>query len=138
VGSRQAAGNSSTAIYYSIVDETSQQAAYYRLKQIDQNGDYEYYQLGSVECSTQGVLTLFPNPTRGLVTLRYDSFESIEDAIIEVVDVYGKLHYSKPTQISEGNNEFVIDLSNFADATYFIHINTPNGTYKPVKIVKMN
>jgi hypothetical protein len=138
VGSRDAAGNSSTEKHYSLNDEAVEYEVYYRLKQIDQNGTFEYYNLGLANCEGTNQLMVFPNPTRGLVTLRYFSNEEIQGASIEIVDVYGKLISSKPTSIVDGSNEFVIDLTNYADATYFIHIRTQQGLLKPVKIVKMN
>ncbi len=138
VGSRDAAGNSSTEKHYSLNDEVTEYAVYYRLKQIDQDGSFEYFNLGSVHCDGVNTLTVYPNPTRGLVTLRYSSNNDIQGASIEIVDVYGKLISSKPTSILDGTNEFIIDLSNYADATYFIHLRTPQGVMKPVKIVKMN
>ncbi len=72
------------------------------------------------------------------MTLRYDSQIDEERAMIEIVDMYGKLVNRQPVGVITGSNEFVIDLSPYADATYFIHIKTPQGNVRPVKIVKMN
>jgi hypothetical protein len=138
VGEKTAAGNSSAVIHYTLYDEVVPQVVYYRLKQVDQNGSFVYYPLGSSDCSEFGELMVYPNPTRGQVTLRYEAQTNDEHAAIELVDMYGKLVNRQLVGVVTGTNEFVIELSQYANATYFVHIRTTQGTIKPVKIVKMN
>ncbi len=68
------------------------------------------------EESLEGV-NIFPNPSTGIVNLNLD-FNLSSDVLIEMFDNQGKLIYST----SSNNNQNQIDISNFADGIYVLHV----------------
>jgi hypothetical protein len=58
--------------YYSFTDKNQPEAAYYRLKQVDHNGDFEYCKPIFVQENsrfTVNSLLVYPNPTQGKIHL---------------------------------------------------------------------
>ncbi len=79
----KAAGNSNTTQDYSFVHEhVSRGIHYYRLKQVDYDGQYSYAQVISVSVSRGArTLAVYPNPviSEATVTAQYDDFVFIFD-----------------------------------------------------------
>ena len=75
------------------------------------------------------VVSVYPNPTRGLVTLQFD-----QPANYEVVfrDLSGRLVQAEV--ITKSNNEKQFDLSGLAQGTYFISVTSSVGTEKVFKV----
>lgn len=65
-----AAGNSTSTIDYSYSDNTEASLVYYKLKQVDKDGQYKEYGPISANCNENNQLTIYPNPTTGEITLR--------------------------------------------------------------------
>jgi hypothetical protein len=134
VGEKSAAGNSSTPIQYTIYDESAINEVYYRLKQIDQNGDANYYPMGSTNCSDLGLIRAFPNPTNGELTLRSNIVEDGEYEI-RVTNTIGILVHLESTHFEKGINDYSLDFSHFAKGIYSIELNSANER-KIVRFVK--
>lgn len=81
------------------------------------------------EESLEGV-SIFPNPSTGLVKLNFD-FNLSSDVLIELFDSQGKLVYSA----NSNNNQNQIDLSSFSDGIYVLHV-TYEGKHSRTKITK--
>lgn len=65
-------------------------------------------------------LTLYPNPSQGLLTLSYVGNETLDKAVI--TDINGKR--VKEINLTDFNQSKEIDLSSFATGMYFIQIHT--------------
>lgn len=66
------AGNSSTTRYYEYLDEVFLlgQEAYYRIKQLDFNGSYEYSKMLSIQPMDKEIpISFIPNPTSGMTRI---------------------------------------------------------------------
>lgn len=109
-------GNSNTITGYTFPDKTMPPGInYYRLKQVDKDGQPDYSFIISLqnERTTQG-FTLSPNPTKGNV---YFSVTTITDrSFVQVNDVSGKA--IKMIKLTAPVTE--INLSDLASGTYFI------------------
>lgn len=82
-----------------------------------------------IKNNTLTTVTLFPNPSTGLLNI--NNVEAI--STIEVYNVIGDKVYS--SKLDKGNNS--IDLSNLANGSYFVKINSNNNvTTKKVVISK--
>ncbi|MEA3447440.1 MAG: T9SS type A sorting domain-containing protein [Bacteroidota bacterium] len=66
IGNVQGAGNSNQLEKYDFADEKPVPNAYYRLKQVDFNGDYKYSNIINVKCinASEPQFAVYPNPFR--------------------------------------------------------------------------
>ena len=137
IGIVEGNGTTNQVNTYSLVDaDPAYGYNYYRLKQVDFDGDYEFSHIETVIISSQDVLDviLYPNPVVKTTTLRVVTpFET--DASIEVVDFTGKVLLN--VVMAKGANSKQLDLSGFAAGTYFAYVNY-NGHRELVhKIIKV-
>lgn len=100
---------------------------YYRLKQVDFDGKFEYSQIVSAMLRSEVEIALSPNPTDGPLFVR-GSIE--EDCFIRITDGTGRVVFSQPLPESR-----MIDLGNQADGVYVVEI-TAGNTRVSRRIVK--
>ena len=121
------AGTSSTTQYYNWTCESSLTGInYYRLKQTDFNGQFEYFNSIAVENScidTPAELTIFPNPVADDIGIQFFSSNN-ETVIIEVYDVVGKLIASISSAVLEGDNLFTLNIPAIASGIYMLNVKT--------------
>jgi hypothetical protein len=98
---------------------------YYRLKQVDFDGKFQYSNIVSVLVQSEGDLEIFPNPTTGPVMLKG---EVQGERTARVTDLAGRVILEKNMTESA-----LIDLSGQPNGVYFIEIQ--NGNLKTVKRV---
>lgn len=119
-------GNSNENIAYSAVDELPHNGtSYYRLKQVDFDGKYEYSIVESVSVNYHN--TLFPNPTIGNVILtshRDDNNLDLDQ--IQVYSLSGVLVNDKVVIKILSGTQLEIDLSSLPAGIYLIK--TKNGS----------
>ncbi len=87
---------------------------YYRLKQLDFDGKYEYSPIVSVQKGNNSVLTIQPNPSTGVFEII--DLEATDDAVISIFDATGRLLFSQ--------NSPKIDLTNYPNSVYYIHLSS--------------
>lgn len=122
IGLIPGAGNSNSQMNYefSDIDLTANYGViYYRLKQIDFDGRFEYSPTRSltIENKLSSKISWYPNPATNLITIL-----SEQTQLVEIYDITGKLTYNTSTNL---NN--VIDLSDLNNGTYFLVIKNMNG-----------
>lgn len=125
-------GSSSEKIAYTFADKTMPAGvSYYRLRQVDQDGQQRYSFIISLERtgSRQTGFTLSPNPTKGKVCFSIAAIT--EHSFIQINDISGKaIQLIQPnTLVTE------IDLSNLANGVYFIRY-TEGQNSSWAKVVK--
>lgn len=125
------AGNSMTLLKYRYIDEKPlSNVSYYRLKQIDYNGQFSYSQVRSVNINPthNPDIRVYPNPTMNLITLetKYPVFEPIL-----VYDVFGRNITSLLSIVESSKHRVVIDFSNLDAGVYSIQtLNTVSRIVK--------
>jgi PKD repeat protein len=72
-------------------------------------------------------ITLYPNPTEGDVTVRFDVANS-QEVNMEVVDVTGKLINTTRVNASTGANMVVLGTASMAPGMYFLKIDGSNNS----------
>ena len=98
--------------------------SYYRLKQIDFDGQFEYSKVISVNFKGENgdVGEFYPNPSKsGLVNIYYTS-QTDDEIAVSVFDVTGKLVVNQIQQVSNGDNNLSFDFSELNTGTYIVKI----------------
>ena len=88
----------------------------------------------TIENTIADALTIFPNPTKGVVTLRFATIE-IQDIEIQIVNSIGQQVYTNHLNKHIGLVNEKIDLSSFSEGLYFAKITTDKGQSVTERIV---
>ena len=114
IGSHRGAGDSNDYREYQFIDSrlpvTRDHVIYYRLKQIDFDGQYEHSDIVAVQVKpfASQELTIYPNPFRSHFSVRFTSLTQGQ-ATLSVVNMKGKQVFSRLIDVSPGINELDID-----------------------------
>ena len=96
IGNVTARGSSGIKSAYSFTDNAlpklnNQSLIYYRLKQVDKDGKYQYSRVAVVNIKQVSVTSVFPNPNNGLFNVSTSGTSKLLDVLI--VDASGKQVY---------------------------------------------
>ena len=94
IGYVDGAGNSSSLKSYQWIDGDAVKSAYYRLKQIDFDGKFEYTHTVYVEGNEEEYLKVYPNPVRDHLVLEIEISENLkdlEDIRMDIVSTNGTI-----------------------------------------------
>lgn len=133
------AGNSNEILHYKLIDEQPYDGiSYYRLKQTDFDGKYSYSDIKTVNfnhITTQSGITIYPNPSN-LNGIYISSSEIFSEEIITVqlLDIYGKLVYSKQTQLNSSKEPLYVAFDQVSKGIYTLRWIYNNGDLSTVKI----
>ena len=126
-------GNSTVDNYYvyndlNVVPEVRY---YYRLKQIDNNGSYQYTDVVQAMINGTGafaVMNFVPNPTSGNTQLTVVTTRN-QEITVDFYDMLGQKVMSTTEQIVAGTNRINFDLHRFAAGTYSAIVTSENQLY---------
>lgn len=93
-------------------------ANYYRLKQVDLDGQYEYSNVRSIQIESEEVIRIFPNPTYGKI--RITGIDRYPEASLKIMDLSGKVVRREVLSAQW------TDISNLSSGVYFLTIITPH------------
>lgn len=130
VGKVEGAGNYVGELNYSLVDDAPYDGtSYYRLKQTDFDGQFEYSNVVAVNLSNKSNTTynVHPIPFNNTLTVNVSNDELV-NAI--VYDLSGKVIVTDSFVGAK-----VLDLSNLSAGTYFINLKTVSKT-ETIKLIK--
>ena len=115
---------------YSCTDKTPYIGlSYYRLKQTDFDGEFEYSNIKSLYINTleSSNLVLFPNPTSGQISIEGHEIKLSE---IKIFNTLGQ-DVSAITTILQNAKKVVVDMSDLNTGIYYIKTKTTaNKVYK--------
>lgn len=126
-----AAGYSNSVLNYSYTDiNDTGVKTYYRLKQTDFNGVYDYFGPVVTSCEENliGAFNAYPNPANDLVNCSVFSFFSTE-VEAGLYNLFGQLIMKKNVNLSEGSNNFSFDVSKLSSGVYYITLRNSSGSY---------
>lgn len=126
IGKVNGAGTSYIALDYALNDSAPLQGwNYYRLKQVDFDGQFTYSPIQAVLMGKSEValhFTLFPNPAHNELNLKTDRLLQANDRV-EIFDYTGRLVQSfSATDAGETMN-----ISNLSAGTYVVRLRTASG-----------
>ena len=85
--------------------------------------------------SGRNSIQVWPNPYTECITIGIESTKPTK-ASLQVYDMLGKLVYTQPLQIIQGNNKFPVKLSFFAKGLYQLKITGSEGSIAVIPVVK--
>lgn len=139
VASKAGRGNSTTELSYYLNDNNVKEGTYYyRLKQVDFNGKFNYSGIVSVVIDGQqnNVFSIKPNPTANTSDVIYHC-NSSQNATINVYDSRGRMVIMKTINCIKGENVTNIDLSGQPEGIFYVTLTTAENVYKS-KLLKTN
>ena len=139
-GDVSGAGNSTSIIKYAFTDarvaDFSTQHVYYRLKQVDFDGSFEYSNLAIVTFVKQGVVSILnvqPNPFAGNLVVNYN-LPNEGNVTILIIDAQGRIVASNELIANKGANKATFNTAAYAKGIYFISVNY-NGSSTNYKML---
>lgn len=135
-----AAGNSTSQLDYQHTDENPfPGVSYYRLRQIDFNGNERVYGPISVNCSAQGEgIEVYPNPASQQFTVAIALKDDMPATRIQVLDVSGKIIATQVTDLKAGTTNILFDQLDLPAGTYMIHVVSNASHFAPLRLVITN
>lgn len=124
----QGSGNSNIEQNYSFVDDSyssnkSNLKTYYRLKQTDYDGQYEYFYPILANCTDeQNEISIYPNPNEGKFAIN-----GIRKG--DVVSVYNQLGIPVLNRKVTEDLLFNVDISSLAKGIYFVKVQSKLSTF---------
>ncbi|MGN6438064.1 MAG: T9SS type A sorting domain-containing protein [Agriterribacter sp.] len=132
VESLSANGSGNSRLEYSFIDSSPLSAQnFYRLKQIDFDGQHDYSQVCMVRFDVSSRITVFPNPFKDVVTIA--ELSGNEEAY--VYDISGKL--VKQHKLAPAQHRVNLSLEHLSSGTYYILIKSKNGVVSTHKIERI-
>lgn len=128
IGKVDGAGTTFETQNYNFVDENpGKGVAYYRLKQMDFDGSYEYSDVVSVVLDGRNDdAVVYPNPVSGMATLRFEE-EPVGPVSVKVFNAVG-LEVSRYEVDMLDGTELNFDVSILPVGTYFVKVEKDNTT----------
>jgi hypothetical protein len=127
------AGFSNQKLDYSHIDINPYRGiSYYRLKQVDFDGIYNYSDIIAVNFnSIDQKLQFYPNPTSEIINI--ENLNSSSNYIINIYDITGKLIISKNTAQT---NTFTLSVNELASGFYTLQVLSESQTVFVDKLIK--
>ncbi|HRO47243.1 T9SS type A sorting domain-containing protein [Agriterribacter sp.] len=128
-------GNSNSVINYSFTDEQILAAtAFYRLKQVDSDGKFEYSKVVRAVCNNDMGIRVFPNPVSSRLEVEMDS--RISKGKLIIVDAAGRQRMAGEFG-SLQSGKIIINTKTLAPGIYFLRLQSPEIFMStPVKFIK--
>lgn len=125
------AGSSNRTSNYQVQDDRPiSGTSYYRLKQTDFDGHFEFSPIVSVNFEGKSALMVSPNPSTGLFTIY--NIQLVSDQ----VRLYNGLGQKLNISINKSNSGITLDLSTLPSGIYFLQISIGSSLQSVVRIVK--
>lgn len=132
----QGGGNSNVLLNYSYQHKFPHELEYYRLKQVDFDGQFEYSNIIAVRSKTELNVSIYPNPSKNNLFIGLsESTEGIYTVIY--TSVLGSVN-KEQINITKGTNTYQVNkFINLSPGIYFVQIlDENNELIKTQKIVK--
>ena len=124
IGRVEALGNGRHAYSFTETEKLTG-TAYFRIKQVDQNGTATYSRILSLHTGSSP-MSLYPNPTKDLVTVSISNASLNQHAV--VTNCYGQVLQT----IKIEGSPVTVNLASYPSGMYFIKV----GPENPVRVIK--
>ncbi len=117
IGSIKGNGSSNSRIDYSFIDEDPSNINYYRLRQIDFNGSFDYSSIIKLRLENKYEFNIYPNPSRQYFNI---SSNSKKLSAVEIISLNGKI-------MERSENRSQIDVSDLENGVYYLRLLDENN-----------
>jgi len=123
IGTVTSVGNSLETSYYQFNDSNPFNGTnYYRLKLINIDESDEFSEIAVLENKVgDSIFNVYPNPSKNILNISYN-IEQDENVKIELIDVLGRVVKSKIISASVGQNNLILEITEFTSGTYNLRI----------------
>ncbi len=139
IGKVDGAGTSTKRNWYSYILENEKESwGYYRLKQVDYDGAFEYSEVITLSnCRTYKV-NVFPNPVIDKLNIKLAHYDDLSDTFVNIL-IYNALGHLVLQEVKNIAELSAINVDNLVDGLYTLVINSEsNNNIITQKIVKRN
>jgi hypothetical protein len=120
IGRLPGAGTSQEIQEYTFTDEQPFPGTnYYRLRQVDFDGQFSYSKVVSATVGQAGGIRLFPSPATDFLKIQLEK-PLTENAGFEIFDLAGRL--VQVGEFSTENADFELDVAELPEGIYFLHL----------------
>jgi hypothetical protein len=121
-----AVGESEISHNYSAVDNNPVDGvSYYRLKELDKNGNFYYSPIVSVKFDQKEGLEIYPNPAGSYTSINSRKYPIVE---VKLYDVTGKL--LQTIHAPSGQTTYRLNTTELTQGVYIIRVSTTTGIYQ--------
>jgi glucose/arabinose dehydrogenase len=139
IGRVAASGNTTVTTNYPYTDNDAaiqqQPQLYYRLKIVDNNGEFGYSNIVIISFASLTKITVYPIPAHNSINVNIQAAAS-GDAQLQVIDNSGHIVLHNTATLLKGSNDLNINLQKLGAGPYYLKV-TGNGFDKKVKIQKL-
>ena len=135
------AGNSNLINNYSLMDgnafeKTNVSTLFYRLKQLDFNGESTYSNTVIVkkDIENNDQVFVYPNPFKDKLNIDVTTLAKGE-ITLQIIDISGKIIETKKADVLPGNNSILFDTNHLVNGIYMMNI-VGEGINKKFKVIK--
>ncbi|MDD3859912.1 MAG: choice-of-anchor D domain-containing protein, partial [Bacteroidales bacterium] len=123
------AGNSNNILEYSFKDEKQIQTSYYRLKQVDFDGNFEYSPVITSKCFAESnpEIYIYPNPVSDIISITISNWYS-NKIKIELCDIAGRIVYTSAIETKTEFHFEQINISNCESGVYLLRLSDKDNT----------
>jgi hypothetical protein len=117
-------GNSNQLLNYSFIDKTARDGNYYRLSQVDFDGQKttsRVIYLFSIIEQDLHIENIFPNPARNLINVTFCSTYE-QDLVIQFIDQVGSVIQTELITMKQGILNFPFSISKLIPGQYYIKV----------------
>jgi hypothetical protein len=136
IGEVQGAGNSNKTLFYNFIDNSPINGNnYYRLKQIDFDGQYQYYGPRVINYTLEHIQSSY---VYRVSTHEYNVVVQAKEkhqGTITINNLNGQKVYEQKVTLNEGENTYSISLAGAADGIYLLNLRSKEYT-NSIKFVK--
>ena len=131
----QVAGAGSVAVQhqYSFTDKAPVKGInYYRLKQVDNNGNYTYSSIAKISFAGEIPFSIYPNPAVNTVSLVIPANTSA--SVVNIFDMAGKKVMEN--EVSANTVSQTLDVSKLPSGSYRVVLIQPNAALQTISLMK--
>jgi len=132
IGKKNSAGNGNSIQHYTFVDSAPLLSNFYRLKQVDWNGNYTYSKVVSAKFPSMNSVTILGNPIQDILRIEISANPG-DLSDFAILDITGRK--LKTGTATSGVQE--INLSSVGPGAYRLVVKTKNGHFFSQQFLKV-